>query len=129
MCLSDEFRLCSCDADHLDPVEIGWMLTVQNMDLPGEQKMGKCKAPPSLTTQGAMTVDAIESQLNTRNCFDFSLEDGRMYHAKIRAPGSAGDFFDFVRTEGGVWKFTRINSFTKWKPQMEPVASGRLHRK
>jgi hypothetical protein len=74
-----------------------------------------------------MTVETIETQMNARNCFDFELEAGRKYHARIRAPGSE-EFFDFVRDEAdGVWKFQRLNPFVKWKPQMESVASGTLH--
>jgi hypothetical protein len=131
MCFTDEFRLCSCGADQLSEVDIGWVLTVQNTSKPTLLARGKVRAPEPLTRDQVMSKDSVLAKLNARNCFDFDLDASRMYHLRMRVPGDAL-WMDFVCHSGGVcqsagvWTFLIVHPFTKWKTQMEPAARGTL---
>ena len=132
MCFTDEFRLCSCDADQLSEADIGWVLTVQNTNLPTLLAKGKVRAPDPLTSDQVMSKDSVLAKLNARNCFDFDLDASRMYHLRMRVPGDPL-WMDFVYQSGGifcqsasVWTFLIVHPFTKWKTQMEPAARGTL---
>jgi hypothetical protein len=125
MCFDDQFRLCSCDAAQLSEADIGWTLTVQNAGKPAAEMMGRCRAPDPLSEDDTMTQEHVVTELNARNCFDFELEAGRMYHARIRVPGSTL-WMDCVRDTGGAWAAQQVNGLTRWLPQMESAGQGLL---
>ena len=125
MCFTDEFRLCSCDADQLSEADIGWVLTVQNTSLPTLLAKGKVRAPDPLTRDQVMSKDSVLAKLNASNCFDFVLDASRMYHLRMRVPGDPL-WMDFVCQSGGGWTFLIVHPFTRWIAQMEPAARGTL---
>ena len=127
MCLGDEFKLCSCDADKLSEDEIGWVLERidQTIVRPRNEKKGKCRAPPSSTAQQLSVVE----ELNSRNCFDFELCSDASYLLKVRLPDS-NTWHRFTRFPSsspdgaGVWQHDRSTGFAGWRAQLVKDSSG-----
>ena len=126
MCFDDEFRLCSCDAEALSEEEIGWILRVRDGALEPCRAKGKLAAPPPLSADDVMSKDHVLRELNARNVFDFELEDGRMYWVAVRVPGARAEWMNFVRAEGGTWRFQqRVHPLAcPWEPQMVRTGQG-----
>ena len=126
MCFDDEVRLCSCDAEALSEEEIGWILRVRDGALEPCRAKGKLAAPPPLSADDVMSKDHVLRELNARNVFDFELEDGRMYWVAVRVPGARAEWMNFVRAEGGTWRFQqRVHPLAcPWEPQMVRTGQG-----
>ena len=73
-----------------------------------------------------MSKDHVLRELNARNVFDFELEDGRMYWVAVRVPGARAEWMNFVRAEGGTWRFQqRVHPLAcPWEPQMVRTGQG-----
>jgi hypothetical protein len=131
MCLGDEFKLCSCDADKLSEEEIGWVLErIDQTIVPTATKKGKCKQPPPSTVQQLSIVE----ELNSRNCFDFELCSDASYLLKVRLPDS-NQWHKFTRFPSSppttllcgspaVWTHDRSSKFARWRAQLVKDSSG-----
>jgi len=137
MIFTEEFRLCSSQSSSsaLRESELSWILSVQNTSKPTqqpEQLVGYVEPIP-LTRIQELNKDSVLNRLNARNCFDFELDAGRMYHLKLRLPegmpwnhGEWCRWLHFVRGAGGAWAFLLSDTFAPWALQMQPAARGAL---
>ena len=117
MCtMKDGFVLCVCADKQKD---FSWILEKQDRTLPLSRIKGKA-LNPYFSENEQQEIAFVITELNKRNCFDFSYtkQEGDVLSLKI------GETLARFRVVQGVWTQDFSNSLSSWRAQMVPQKQG-----
>lgn len=122
MCdLTENFKLCSCDANKLKNSEIGWYLDRINPSLPLEHRKGKAAMPRFNKNEKDCLSQILES-LTTRNCFDFEYTPALNDRLCVKV---SGKWYPFRFSARG-WESDKSTSLSAWRTQLERKIEGNI---
>ncbi|MCP4520303.1 MAG: hypothetical protein GY827_01180 [Cytophagales bacterium] len=123
MCSIEEgFKLCTCGEEkELATEKIIWELRRVNPEKPQRVIRGKIAAR-NFSEKEQNEIKFIESELNTRNCFDFDYIPQENDYLIVIIDNKQKYTYSFKKE----WKYQRSPKFFKWKSQLEDYKKGKV---